>query len=102
MYFPRRGVVKRPIGKKIWWGISPEMERESESKDGLDFGVEGDMGGGDSVDGEFLAGVFGELEESADVIVLVVTGEEASRFCVRQTERRKWNRLTKTAGMRAV
>src|SRR5207249_11262849 len=52
MYFPRWGIVKRPIGKKIWWGMSPEMERESESKDGLDFSVEGDVGGWDSVDGE--------------------------------------------------
>ena len=35
------------------------------------------MRGGDSVDQEFLAGSFREMEEAADVVVLVVAGEEA-------------------------
>src|ERR1700687_3696205 len=71
-------------------------------KNRFDLGVEGDVGGRNSVDGESLAGCFRELEEAADVIVLVVTGEEALRFCVRQTEDRKSDRLTKIASMSAV
>src|SRR5712692_5182150 len=102
MYFPRRGIVKRLIGKKIRWDMSPEMERESESKDGLDFGVEGDVGGGNSVDREFFAGGFRKLEEAADVIVFVVTGEEAFRFRLGQTEGGKGNRLSEFAGERTV
>src|SRR2546426_12604261 len=102
MYFPRRGIVKRLIGKKIRWDMSPEMERASESKDGLDFGVEGDVGGGDSVDREFFAGCFRELEKAADVIVLVVTGEEACRFRLGQTEGGKRHRLSEFAGERTI
>jgi len=71
-------------------------------KNRFDLGIEGDVGGRNSVDGEFLAGGFRELEEAADVIVLVVTGEEAFCFCVRQTEDRKSNRLAKIASVSAV
>ena len=58
----------------------------SELKDGFDFRVEGDVRGGDSVDREFGAIAFGKMEKAADVIVLVVTGEEAFGFGARQTE----------------
>src|SRR5260370_31874952 len=102
MYFPHWGIVKRLIGKKLWWGMSAEKGQERESKDGLDFGVEGDVGGRNPVDREFLAGGLRELKETADVIVLVVTGEEAFRFRVRQTEGRERNGLTKIASVRAV
>jgi|SRR5713226_3681631 len=102
MYFPQRGVVKQAIGKKIWWGVSAEMERERESKDGLDFGVQGNMGDGLAADEEQCASSIGEMEKTADVVILVVTGEEAFRFRVRQTEGRERNRLTKIASVRAV
>ena len=44
-------------------------------KDGLDFGVEGDVGDALAVDGESHAICFGEMEEAADVVVLVVAGK---------------------------
>jgi hypothetical protein len=56
------------------------MRRMDDLKDGFDFGVEGDVGRGDSVDGKFLAGSLGKMEEAADVVILVVAGEEALRF----------------------
>src|SRR5260370_40243128 len=49
-------------------------------KNRFDFGVEGDVRGGNSVDREFLTAGFRELEEPADVIVLVVAGEESFRL----------------------
>ena len=72
------------------------------SEDGLDFGVDGDVCGRNSINQVFFAGGFRELEEAADVIILVVTGEKALRFCFRQTKSEKRNRLSKTAGLRAV
>ena len=60
------------------------------------------MGGGDSVDREFLAGGFGEMEEAADVIVLVVTGEEAFGFGGGQLKGGESNGLTKAPGKQAV
>ena len=55
-------------------------ERTFESEDGFDFGVEGDVGGGEAVDGEAAAVEIREVEEAADVIVLVEAGEEALGF----------------------
>src|SRR5260370_13079962 len=60
------------------------------------------MRGGDCVDREFLAGSFREPEKTADVIILVVTGEEAPRLCVRQSKDGKRHRLAKIVGVRAV
>jgi len=54
--------------------------RRAESEDGFDFGVEGDMGSREAVDGEAGAVEFGEVEEAADVVVLVEAGEEALGF----------------------
>ena len=65
----------------------------------MNFCIEGDVRGRHAVDREFLAGAFGELKESADVIVLVVTAEQAFRFSLRQTERSEANRLAKFAGL---
>src|SRR6266481_1357832 len=45
-----------------------------------DLRVEGDVRGGDSVDGEFIACGFTEMEEAADVVVLIVAGEKAFGF----------------------
>ena len=56
----------------------------------------------DSIDRKFLAGAFRKLKESADVIVLVVTGEEVFGFCDRQTEGRKRNRFAKFAGLSEI
>ena len=49
------------------------MKRSLE--DGLDGGVEGDVGDALAVDDEGHAIRFGEMEEAADVVVLVVAGE---------------------------
>src|SRR5713101_9628921 len=51
-----------------------------ELQDGFNFGVEGDMGGRETVDREFLPAGFGKMKEAADVVVLVVSGEEALGF----------------------
>src|SRR6201987_515334 len=55
-------------------------------QDGLDFGVDGYVGGGKAVDGEWSAGILGEMEEARDVIVLVVSGEEALVFRMAQPQ----------------
>ena len=56
-------------------------------QDGFDFGVDGDVGGGEAVDGMALgAGLFGEMEETADVVVLVEAGKEAFRLFDRKTK----------------
>src|SRR5437667_7147280 len=68
----------------------------------LDFGVDGDMRGWDSVDREFLACNFRKLEKAADVIILIITGEQAFRFRLCQTKGRKRNRLSELAGPRTV
>src|SRR5260370_42266269 len=71
-------------------------------KNRFDFGVEGDVRGGNSVDREFLTGGFRELEEAAGVIGLLGNGEEALRFRLPLTEARKRHRLTPiTAGRTA-
>lgn len=50
-------------------------------QDGFDFGVDGDVGGGKTVDGIGLsAGFFGEVEKTADVVVLFEARKEA--FCL--------------------
>jgi hypothetical protein len=71
-------------------------------KDGLDFGVEGDVCGGETVDGKFLAGGFGKLEEAADVIVLVVSGKDLFGFVGRKAESGKSYGLAKFTGVQEV
>ena len=82
--------------------MSTEMERERESKDGLNFGVEGDVGSRNPVDREFLTVGFRELEKSADVIILVVTGEEALRLGGGKAEGGKSHGLAKITGERTI
>ena len=52
-----------------------------ELEDGFDFGVDGDTRGGKAVDGVgFSAWFFGEVKETADVIILFEAGKEAFRL----------------------
>ena len=60
------------------------------------------MGGRETVDGEFLAAGFGEMKEAADVVVLVVSGEEALGFGRSQAKGGERDRLAKISGVRAV
>jgi hypothetical protein len=60
------------------------------------------MGGGETVDGEFPAGAFGKVEETADVIVLVVGGEEMLNFSRGEREGGERDRLAKIASMQTV
>ena len=65
----------------------------------MDFGVEGEMGGGDAVDGELLGGGGGgEEEEAADVVVLVEGGEEALGFIRRERKRGERDGLAELSG----
>src|SRR6266700_610696 len=73
-----------------------------ELQDGLDFGVQGDVGGGETVDREFLAAGFGKMKEAADVVVLVVSGEETLGFGSSQAKGGERDRLAKISGVGAV
>jgi hypothetical protein len=72
------------------------------SEDGFDFGVEGDVGGGEAVDGEFGADGFGEMEKAADVVVLVIAGEEAFGFLEGKAEGGERDGLAEVGGAGAV
>jgi hypothetical protein len=72
------------------------------SEDGFDFGVERDVGGGKAVDRKFGAGGFGEMEEAADVVVLVIAGEEAFGFLKGEAEGGERDGLAKVGGVGAV
>src|SRR5713101_5296623 len=71
-------------------------------KDSFDFGVEGDVCGGNAVDGKFLASGFREVEKAADMVVLVVAGEKPFGFRSRELKRREGHRGAKAPGERAV
>jgi hypothetical protein len=92
MYLARLEVVKHR---------SRIAEQES-SKDGLDFSVEGDVRDRLSADGELCAAGIGEMEEAADVIVLVVAGEEALGFSGRELESGESDGLAEFTSERAV
>lgn len=64
----------------------------------MDFGIERDVCGGDAIDGKFDAVGFGEMEEAADVVVLVVGRKKAIGFCGREFERRESNGLAEFTG----
>jgi hypothetical protein len=72
------------------------------SEDRFDFGVEGDVGGAEAVDGEFGASGFGEMEEAADVVVLVIAGEEAFGFLEGEAEGGEGDGLAEVGGVGAV
>ena len=55
------------------------------------------MRGGDAIDEKFLAGGVGEVEKTADVVVLIVGGKKAFGFGGRKAERRKSDGLAKGA-----
>ena len=67
-------------------------------EDGGDGFVDADEGGGDAVDGVGVAIAFGEVEETADVVVLVAGGEEALGFAGGESEGGKSHGLVKFAG----
>jgi hypothetical protein len=77
-------------------------ERSAESEDGFDFGIEGDVGGGEAVDGEFGADGIREMEEAADVVVLVIAGEEAFGFLEGEAEGGEKDGLAEVGGVGAV
>ncbi len=60
------------------------------------------MGGGETVDREFLPAGFGKMKEAADVVVLVVSGEEALGFGRSQAKGGERDRLAKISGVGAV
>ena len=60
------------------------------------------MGYGDAVDGEWLAAYIGEFQEAADVVVLVIAGEDSLGFGSRESEGGKSNGLAKFAGVLKV
>jgi hypothetical protein len=77
-------------------------QQMAELQNGFDLSVERHVGGGESVDGEFLADGIGEMEEAADVVVLIVAGEEAFRFGLRKAQRGERDGLAKIANARAI
>ncbi len=60
------------------------------------------MSSGEAVDREFLAASFGEVEEAADVVVLIVSGKEELGLGGGEMERRKRDGLAKIASMCTV
>src|SRR6202042_3014146 len=71
-------------------------------EDRVDFGVDGDVSGRNGIDVVTGASGFGEVEEAADVVVLVVAGEQALGFGDAEVERREGYGLAKILGQRAV
>ena len=56
-------------------------------QDGFDFGIDGDVGGGEAVDGVTPGGgLFGEMEKTADVVVLGEARKEALGLFDRKTK----------------
>src|ERR1700722_703596 len=71
-------------------------------KDGVDFGIDGEVAGRDAVDREFGAVGFGEMEEPADMVILVVGREKTFSFRRRELERGKSDTLAELAGQGEV
>jgi hypothetical protein len=71
-------------------------------KDRFDFGIEGDVSGGDAVDGESLSDAFGEMEKAADVVVLVVAGEKALGLWDGEAKEGESDRFAEIVGMATV
>ena len=63
-----------------------------ESENVADFRVDREMRGGNAIDVELLAVGFGEIEKAADVVVLVVVGEELLGFGLAEAESRERRR----------
>src|SRR3989442_14414689 len=62
-------------------------KRRFGSENGLDFGIDGDVGGGKTVDGIAGAVDLVKAEEASDMGVLFVAAEEALGFFLRQLKR---------------
>ncbi len=75
------------------------MEQERKSKDGFNFSVQGNMGDGLAADEELCASSIGEMEETADVVVLVIAGEEPLGFGDRKAKDGERNRLAETVSV---
>ena len=67
-----------------------------------DFGVDGEVRRGDAVDVVLLAVSVGEIKIAADVVVLVVVGEELLGLGFAEAEGRQGNGDAKAAGKRFV
>ena len=59
---------------------SRQLRRLTGLEDGFDFGVDRDVRGGNAIDGILRPSGFGKMEEAADVVVLVVAGEQPLGF----------------------
>ncbi|GAC1624560.1 MAG: hypothetical protein PVS2B2_11450 [Candidatus Acidiferrum sp.] len=71
-------------------------------EDGFDFGIEGDVSYGSAADGVGSAFSLREMEEAADVIVLIITGEDTLDFVWGKGERRKGDGLAIFTGESGV
>ena len=68
----------------------------------MDFGVEGDVGSGKTVDGVTRAFGIGEVKEAADVIVLVKGGEDAGGLLGPEVESGKGHGFAEADRERAI
>src|SRR5882762_7333432 len=72
------------------------------SKNRLDLRVKGNVRGGDAINGESFARGIGEMEETADVVVLVVAGEDAFGLCDREAKDGESDPFAEIVGVGAV
>jgi hypothetical protein len=68
----------------------------------MDFRIDGDMRGRNGVDAELYAVAFREMEEAANVIVLIVRRKKSHGFCRRELKRRQRHWAAELAGEREV
>jgi hypothetical protein len=71
-------------------------------KDGMNFGIDRDVRGWHAVDREFEAVGFGEMEEAADVVVLVKRRKKTLGFVRRELKRGERDRLAELTGQGEV
>ena len=64
--------------------------------------VDGNVRRGNAIDQEFLPLGFGKVEETADVVVLIVSGKHSLRFCGGQTEVGKGHLLAIFTGVSEI
>jgi hypothetical protein len=67
-------------------GLYPRRGGTANLENGLDFGIKGDMGNGDTIDRKLDAFGLGKMEEAADVVVLVEGRKKAFGFRGRELE----------------
>src|SRR5271163_1002400 len=71
-------------------------------EDRIDFRIDGDVRGGNAVDAELGAVALGEMEEAANVVVLIVRRKEPHGFGRRELKRRQCHWAAKLVGEREV